>query len=209
MLLVGLTGNIASGKSEVARLLGERGATIVDADALAREAVRPGTEALRKIVERWGNDILAPDGRLDREALRRIAFSDPAELEKLNAIVHPEVTRLRDVSLEEARGRGDKMVVCVIPLLFERGLVNDFDYIVLVDAPRALRLERLAETRGLSETDSMNMIASQMPAELKRARADYVIENVGSLDDLRRDVDSLWTALTARSAGQRRVVGAS
>src|SRR4051812_22819365 len=103
MLLVGLTGNIASGKSEVARLLGERGATLIDADLLAREAVEPGTKALDKITASWGKEVLAADGTLDRGALRRIAFSDPAQLEKLNAIVHPEVTRLRDIQIEKAR----------------------------------------------------------------------------------------------------------
>ena len=209
MLLVGLTGNIASGKSEVARLLGERGATLIDADVLAREAVKPGTKALEKIVQSWGKEVLSPDGTLDRGALRRIAFSDQSELEKLNAIVHPEVTRLRDLEIEKAKSRGDKVVVCVIPLLFERNLVNDFDYVVLVDAPRALRLERLAETRGLEETDAMNMIASQMPAELKRARADYCIENVGSLSDLEKHVDRLWAALNKKASGSRRTAGVS
>lgn len=209
MLLVGLTGNIASGKSEVARLLGERGATLIDADLLAREAVKPGTAALARIVESWGKEVLAPDGSLDRGALRRIAFSDQVQLEKLNAIVHPEVTRLRDLEIGRARARGDKVVVCIIPLLFERNLVNDFDYIVLVDAPRALRLERLAEARGLEETEAMNMIASQMPAELKRARADYCMENVRSLEDLQREVDRLWAQLNERAAGSRRTAGVS
>ncbi len=209
MLLVGLTGNIASGKTEVARMLGQRGAMLIDADTLAREAVRPGTDALKLIVERWGKDVLATDGTLNREALRRIVFSDTVELEMLNSIVHPEVTRLRDLEVERARKRGDRIVICVIPLLFERGLVNDFDYLVLVDAPRALRLERLSTARGLNETDAMNMIASQMPAELKRARADYVIENVGSLDDLNRDVDRLWAALTAKTSRSARTAKVS
>jgi len=204
MLLVGLTGNIASGKSEVARLLGERGATLIDADVLAREAVRPGTQALERIVEGWGKEVLSADGSLDRGALRRIAFSDPAQLEKLNAIVHPEVTRLRDAELAQAKARGDKVVVCVIPLLFERNLASEFDYIVLVDAPRALRLERLAEARGLDEAEAMNMIAAQMPAELKRARADYSIENADSIDDLKRSVDRLWAVLNKKAAPSRR-----
>ena len=209
MLLVGLTGNIASGKSEVARLLAERGAQLIDADVLAREAVEPGTRALEKIVEIWGKEVLSPDGTLDRGALRRIAFSDQAQLEKLNAIVHPEVTRLRDTAIATAKSRGEKVVVCVIPLLFERNLVNDFDYVVLVDAPRALRLERLAEARGLEETDAMNMIASQTPAELKRARTDYCIENVGSLEELEKDVDKLWATLEKKASGSRRPAGVS
>jgi dephospho-CoA kinase len=195
MLLIGLTGNIASGKSEVARMLAERGATLIDADVLAREAVRPETQALRDIVKRWGKDILKEDGSLDRTALRQIVFADQDELDALNRIVHPGVTRLRDREIARAKERGDQIVVCVIPLLFERNLVEEFDAIVLVDAPRPLRLERMVATRGLEETDAMNMIASQMPAELKRARADFVIENNGSLDDLERDVDALWSSL--------------
>jgi len=195
MLLIGLTGNIASGKSEVARMLAERGATLIDADVLAREAVRPDTQALKDIVKRWGKDILRKDGSLDRAALRQIVFADQSELDALNRIVHPGVTRLRDREIAAAKERGDQIVVCVIPLLFERNLVEEFDAIVLVDSPRPLRLERLVSTRGLEETDAMNMIAAQMPAELKRARADFVIENTGSLDDLEHDVDALWSSL--------------
>lgn len=195
MLLIGLTGNIASGKSEVARMLAERGATLIDADVLAREAVGPETQALKDIIKRWGKDILNDDGSLDRGALRQIVFADQNELDALNRIVHPGVTRLRDREIAIARERGDQIVVCVIPLLFERNLVEEFDAIVLVDAPRPLRLERLVTTRDMEETDAMNMIAAQMPAELKRARADYCIDNSGSLDDLERDVDALWSSL--------------
>ncbi|HEY3133167.1 MAG TPA: dephospho-CoA kinase [Gemmatimonadaceae bacterium] len=202
MLLIGLTGNIASGKSEVAKMLAERGATLIDADVLAREAVRPETQALKDIVKRWGKDVLKKDGSLDRDALRQIVFADQNELDALNRIVHPGVTRLRDREIAQAKERGDQIVVCVIPLLFERNLVEEFDAIVLVDAPRPLRLERLVATRGLEETDAMNMIASQMPAELKRARADYVIENNGSLDDLERDVDALWSSLQRDASPQ-------
>src|ERR1700686_2314395 len=195
MIRIGLTGNIASGKSEVARMLGDRGATVIDADVLAREAVRPDTQALKDIVKRWGKDILKKDGSLDRAALRQIVFADQSELDALNRIVHPGVTRLRDREIARARERGDPIVVCVIPLLFERNIVDEFDAIVLVDAPRPVRLDRMVATRGMEATDAMNMIASQMPAELKRARADYVIENNGSLQDLERDVDALWSSL--------------
>ena len=195
MILIGLTGNIASGKTEVAKMLAERGATIIDADELAREAVRPETQALRDIVKRWGSDVLKQDGSLDRQALRQIVFADQSELDALNRIVHPGVTRLRDREIARAKERGDPIVVCVIPLLFERNLVDEFDAIVLVDAPRPVRLERLVTSRGLEETEAMNMIAAQMPAELKRARADHCIDNTGSLDDLERDVDALWSSL--------------
>ena len=176
-------------------MLADRGATIIDADVLAREAVRPETQALRDIVKRWGKDVLQQDGSLDREALRQIVFADRNELDALNRIVHPGVTRMRDREVALAKERGDPIVVCVIPLLFERNLVDEFDAIILVDAPRPVRLERLVTTRGMEETEAMNMIAAQMPAELKRARADHCIDNNGSLDDLERDVDALWSSL--------------
>lgn len=197
MLLVGLTGNIGSGKSTVDQLLSERGATIIDADVLARRAVEVGTPAYAAIVERWGTSILAADGSIDRAALRRIVFSEAQELEQLNAIVHPEVERMRLALVEQARQRGDRLVVCDIPLLFERRLTEGYDRIVLVDAPRPVRLERLVRERGLRETEAMDMIVAQMPAELKRARADFVIDNVGTLTQLDQRVTEVWSALLA------------
>lgn len=195
MLLVGLTGNIASGKSTVAQLLSEHGATIIDADVLARRAVERGTRAFDAIVKRWGTSVQAPDGHLDRAALRRSVFGNPKELEALNDIVHPEVERLRDKRIAEARARGDRIVICDIPLLFEKKMVDRFDRIVLVDAPRPLRLERLVQDRGLRETEAMDMIAAQMPAELKRARADFVIENASTLAALEQRVSDVWASL--------------
>jgi dephospho-CoA kinase len=195
MILIGLTGNIASGKSTVARLLSERGATIIDADVLARRVVEPGMPAFDEIVKRWGPEVVAPDGALDRDALRRLVFSQHDQLEQLNQIVHPEVVVYRDRLVDEARQRGDRLVVCDIPLLFERGLVDQFDRIVLVDAPRPIRLERLMRERGLSETDAMDMMTAQMPAELKRARADYLIENSGTVRELEERVSEVWQAL--------------
>lgn len=195
MLLVGLTGNIASGKTTVAQLLSERGATIVDADVLSRRAVEKGTQAYHAIVKRWGTSVLAPDGHLDRAALRRSVFGNPKELEALNDIVHPEVERLRAERIDEARARGDRMVICDIPLLFEKKMADRFDRIVLVDAPRPLRLERLVGDRGLRETEAMDMIAAQMPAELKRARADFVIDNGGTLAQLENQVNDIWEVL--------------
>jgi dephospho-CoA kinase len=195
MLLVGLTGNIGSGKSTVAQMLSERGATIIDADILARRAVETGTAAFDEIVRRWGADVLAPDGHLDRAALRRVVFADHDQLEELNQIVHPEVERLRARLLEQARKRGDRVVICDIPLLFERHMTDRFDRIVLVDSHRALRLERLVKERGLRETEAMDMIAAQMPAELKRAGADFVIDNDGTLTQLERRVQDVWASL--------------
>ncbi|MDQ3697844.1 MAG: dephospho-CoA kinase [Gemmatimonadota bacterium] len=200
MRLVGLTGNIASGKTTVAGILATRGATVIDSDSLARQVVRRGSPGYRAIVERWGDDVTTPDGALDRAALRERVFSDTQALEELNEIVHPEVARLRETLVAEARERGDTLVVCDIPLLFERYLTEEFDVIVLVDAPREVRLERLVHDRGLHETDAMNMIAAQMPAELKRARADIVIDNAGSMDDLKRHVDEVWSVLRSETA---------
>jgi len=195
MLLIGLTGNIASGKSTVARLLAERGATVIDSDLLARRAVELGTPAYEEIVRRWGTDVVAPDGMLDRARLREIVFDDHDSLEELNRIVHPEVNRLRERLVSEARRRGDRVVVCDIPLLFEKHLAAEFDRILLVDAPRPIRLERLVRERGLGETEAMDMIAAQMPAELKRARADFIIDNDATLSALERRVEDVWSAL--------------
>src|SRR3954452_13758305 len=195
MLVVGMTGNIGSGKSMVAQLLSERGATIIDADVLARRAVEAGTPAYEKIVERWGTSIVGPDKQLDRGALRRTVFSDAGQLEELNEIVHPEVESLRQRLLDDARQRGDRIVVCDIPLLFEKHMAPRFDRIILVDAPRPLRLERLVRDRGLRETEAMDMIAAQMPAELKRARTDFVIDNAGTLTELERRVNDIWASL--------------
>ncbi len=193
--VIALTGNIASGKSAVAEILERKGATIIDADELSREAVTPGSPALDAIVARWGRGVLSEDGTLDRAALRKTVFNNRSDLDALNEIVHPEVMRRRESEVEAARSRGDRIVVSVIPLLFERHLADDFDYIVLVDAPRDVRLERIMRDRGLEAAEAMDMIASQMPAELKRARADWVIENAGSKKDLEREVDKLWNEI--------------
>lgn len=195
MLLVGLTGNIASGKSTVAELLARRGATIIDADVLARRAVEPGSNALRAIADRWGPGVIAADGTLDRAALRRIVFERPEEREALNAIVHPEVARLRDQEVAAARARGDRVVICDIPLLFETGLADAFDHVVLVDAPPAVRLQRLVRDRALGESEAKRMLAAQMPAEPKRARADFIIENDGDRRALESRVDAVWATL--------------
>ena len=195
MLLVGLTGNIASGKSTVAQLFAGWGATLIDADVLARQAVNVGMPAYQAIVERWGEGVTSPDGPIDRRVLRQRVFSDSEQLEELNAIVHPEVQRLRDQLIDDARRRGDRIVVCDIPLLFERRLADQFDRIVLVDAPRPVRMERLVRDRGIEATEAMKMIASQMPAELKRARTDYLIDNTGTPQELETRAREVWGAL--------------
>ena len=203
MRLIGLTGNIASGKSAVADLLEDRGATIIDADVLARDAVKKGSPALEAIIYKWGKGVLDDEGNLDRAALRHKVFEDQSDLDALNEIIHPEVQRLRKKAVAAARARGDRIVVCVIPLLFERHLADDFDTILLVDAPRSLRLERIVRDRGIEEAEGMKMIAAQMPADLKRARADFVIENAGSREELEREVDRVWQEIANDSVAAR------
>jgi dephospho-CoA kinase len=195
MLVVGLTGNIGSGKSTVARLLVERGVPVIDADVLAREAVAAGSPALGAIVARWGTAMLAPDGSLDRAALRRIVFASAEQRGALEAIVHPVIKARRDGLVAAARARGDRVVVCDIPLLFETGLESAVDVVLLVDAPREARLERIVRDRGLSRAEALAMIGAQLPSDAKRARSAYVIDNDGSLDALREHVDATWRAI--------------
>lgn len=200
MLLIALTGNVASGKTEVARIFADLGATVIDADELAREAVVPGSTALQAIVARWGDRVLNTDGTLNRAALRAIVFANERDRADLNAIVHPEVRRLRDQLVREARTRGDTVVVSAIPLLYETGMEGEFDRVILVDAPEEVRRSRLVRRRGLSEAEARRMMAAQMPPADKRHRADVVIENDADLKALRRAVERVWKDLTGSSA---------
>lgn len=197
MRVIGLTGNIAAGKSAVAQRLAALGAPVLDADLLAREAVAVGSPALGAITTRFGPQVIAADGSLDRAALRSIVFADAAAREELNAIVHPEVARLRDRAVAEHRAAGTRLLVCDIPLLFEVGLEKSVDSIVLVDAPVAVRRERLVRSRGLSVAEANAMIAAQMPSEAKRARAQYIVDNTGTRAELDQKVDALWATLSA------------
>ncbi len=199
---IGLTGNIASGKSTVARQLAELGATVIDADVLAREAVEPGSAGLTAVVDHFGPGVLLPSGELDRAALRRRVFSDPQARDVLNGIVHPIVQRLRDVRYAEAATRGDRVVVSDIPLLFEVGLEHAFDGVLFVDAPPAMRRERLMRDRGLSADDADAMIAAQWPSARKRAGATWVIDNDGAREQLPSRVTAVWHAILDL-AGQR------
>ncbi len=200
MLNVALTGNIAAGKSTVVRLFREWGATIIDADQLVREAQRPGSVVLQEIAFRFGRDVILPGGELDRAALRGKVIGDEDALAALNAIVHPAVRRQRDRLLADAEARGDRIVVNDIPLLFEAADPDAFDVIVLVDAPPAVRRERIITHRALTPEDADRMIGAQAPAEAKRARSDYVIDNDADLAALERRAREVWTALERRAA---------
>lgn len=201
MLKVGLTGNVAAGKSTVADVWRQLGARVIDADELARRAVDPGTPAYHAIAAEWEDVISAPGGELDRAALRAIVFADPDARERLEQIVHPAVAALRDQLYREAGERGEALVVADIPLLFEVGLVDEFDVIVLVDAPEEIRLVRMVGDRGMDPEEARRVIASQMRAELKRARADYVIENVGSVAEVEHRAAEVWMELKRRAEG--------
>lgn len=194
-LHLALTGNIASGKSTVAALLAAHGATVIDADRLAREAVAPGTPGLAAVVDHFGPGVLAPDGTLDRATLRRRVFHDPAARQALNAIVHPAVARLREARAAEAARAGAAVIISEIPLLFEVGLEHAFDGVILVDAPAAVRLARLVRERGLPPAEAQAMIDAQWPAERKRAGATWVIDNDGPPAQLPERVAALWAAL--------------
>lgn len=199
-LHLALTGNIASGKSTVAALLAAHGATIIDADLLAREAVAPGSAGLDAVVERFGSRVLLADGTLDRAALRQIVFHNPALREALNAIVHPAVRRLRDAAVHAAEARGDRVIISDIPLLFEVGLEHAFDGVIVVDAPPAERLARMVRDRGLSAADAQAMIDAQWPSDRKRAGATWVIENDGTREGLAAQVEALWRSIAQRLA---------
>lgn len=197
MLLVGLTGGIGSGKSTVARLLEKRGAVVFDADLLAREAVEPGTPGHAAVIERFGADVLAPGGELDREALASIVFADPSARRDLEEIVHPEVRRLFAEGSEAYRD-SDRVVVFSAPLLVETGMHTAFEILVVVSATVATQIERLMRQRGMSESSIRARIEAQAPLEDKAAVADFLVDNEGTLDELESQVDRLWNDLSAR-----------
>ncbi len=194
MLRIGLTGGIASGKSLVAAELEARGAVIVDADVLAREVVEPGTPGLAAVVARFGTTVLTDEGRLDRPALGRIVFADPAARRDLEAIVHPAV-RARAAELEAAADSG-AVVVHVIPLLVETGQQDQFDLCVVVDVEPAIQRRRLRSRDQLDEAEIDARLAAQATREQRLAAADRVLDNSGSVTELRPQIDRLWTDLT-------------
>lgn len=194
MLTIALTGGIASGKSVVARRLVEHGAVLIDADALARDVVRPGTPGLARIVETFGEEVLAPDGALDRAALAEIAFGDPQRRAELNAITHPLIAeRSRELA---AAAAPDAVVVHDIPLLAEGTRdIDGFDLVVVVQAPVETRLRRMMTDRGMTREQAQQRIAAQASDADRLALADVVIENDGDLADALRQVDELWASL--------------
>jgi dephospho-CoA kinase len=199
MVRVGLTGGIASGKSAVAAELAARGAIIIDADVLAREVVEPGTPALAAIIDRFGPQVLS-DGQLDRTRLAQIVFADPLARRDLERIVHPAV-RARAADLERAAGRA-AVVVHVIPLLVETGQQGDFDLVVTVDVDHEIQIKRLIARNGYTRAEAESRIAAQASREDRRIAADVVLDNTGSVAQLREQIDALWAELSSAVARQ-------
>ena len=202
MLLVGLTGGIGSGKSTVDRLLADRGAVVVDADVLAREAVQPGSPGFDRVVERFGAEVVR-DGELDRAAIAEIVFADERARADLEGTIHPEVGRLLMQTIDRHRDTDD-VVVFDAPLLLEGGFADALDLIVVVVAPRQEQIARLVRDRGMSPEDAEARIAAQSSNEDKIARADIVIDNSGTEAELEAKVDFAWRRITDAAAAKAR-----
>jgi dephospho-CoA kinase len=198
VLRIGLTGGIGSGKSTVSRLLAERGAVLVDADRIAREVVEPGTPGLAAVVDAFGDGVLAADGSLDRPALAAIVFSDPEARARLDGIVHPLV-RSRSAELIAA-APPDAVLVNDVPLLVETGQAGSYDLVLVVEAEEEIRVARLVQ-RGLTAEDARARIEAQATDDQRRAVADVVLDNSGSLDDLTAQVHGFWTERVAPALG--------
>ncbi|MDQ4055165.1 MAG: dephospho-CoA kinase [Actinomycetota bacterium] len=192
---VGLTGGVGSGKSTVSAMLDELGAVIIDADKLAREVVAKDTPGLAAVVEEFGPDLLTPDGDLDRPAMGAIVFADEAKRRVLEGIVHPLVFE-RIIALEESAGEDD-LVVHDIPLLAESGRADTFDAVIVVDVPDEIRIERLIRDRGWTRADAESRIGAQASREDRLAVATHVIDNSGTLHELRERVTEVYKELTA------------
>jgi dephospho-CoA kinase len=193
MLRVGLTGGIGAGKSEVSQRLAAQGATVIDADAVAREVVGPGTPGLAEIVDAFGPGVLRQDGSLDRQRLGGIVFADPELRARLNSIVHPRVAA-RMSEIEQAAGTA-AIVVHDVPLIAENGLASTYDVVVVVDAPQRVQADRLVRHRGMTREQAMARIGAQASRKERLAIAGIVIDNSGSLSELDRQVGELWTEL--------------
>jgi dephospho-CoA kinase len=198
VLKIGLTGGIGSGKSEVARRLSAKGAMVIDADKIAREVVEPGTPGLARVVARFGEQVLRPDGSLDRERLGAQVFADSEKLVALNAIVHPLVGER--VAQLQGQAADDTIMVYDVPLLVENNLAPMYDVVIVVDTPDDLRIARLAEHRGMAEADAKARIAAQASREARLAAADIVIPNDGPLEELDARVEEVWQELLRRAA---------
>ncbi|HEY4402947.1 MAG TPA: dephospho-CoA kinase [Acidimicrobiia bacterium] len=208
MLLVGLTGGIGAGKSTVAELLAARGAVIIDADQVARAVVDPGQPALDKLVERFGEGILDADGRLDRGALAKLVFGDDEARRDLEAITHPAIND--EFSRRVVEAPTDAIVVLDVPLLAESEQARKRPYqtVIVVEAPRDVRLERL-EARGVDRADAEARMAAQAGDEERRKIATHVVDNARDRADLERQIDEVWADLQRRHREEQDRAGAT
>jgi dephospho-CoA kinase len=196
--VLGITGGIAAGKSSVAGIFAELGAVVVSADQLARQAVAPGSPALARLVAAFGAGIIGPSAELDRQAMAQRVFADPAARHRLNAIIHPVIAHLAEERLGELRAQAVPLVVYEAALLFEAGAAQRVDLVLAVIADPAVQQARLAQRDGLGAADIQARIAAQWPQAEKVARADFVIDNSGSLAATRRQVAALHQYLLSR-----------
>ncbi|MFN2555271.1 MAG: dephospho-CoA kinase [Nitriliruptorales bacterium] len=207
LYVVGLTGGIGSGKSTIGRMLAERGATVLEADQLAREVVEPGTEGFREVVERFGEEVVTSQGGLDRQRVATIVFDDEEARQDLNAIIHPRVHARIEARLADLEGSSelgaDGIVVVDVPLLVEAEGDRPYQSVVVVLAPEEVRIERLVRERDMDRDEVRNRMRAQASDEERLAVATHVVDNSGDLEDLERRVDALYEALSreARRAG--------
>jgi dephospho-CoA kinase len=197
MRLIGLTGGIATGKSAVDTMLAARGATVVDADALAREAVLPGEPTLERVIQRFGADVLLPDGTLDRQKLGAIVFADPKARDELERITHPRIIELSQQRIAAGLASDAPLVSVDIPLLYEGGRDSTFPGVLVVYAPPEVQIRRLRERNGLDEAAARQRLDAQLPIDEKRRRATWVIDNSGDLHATERQVDEWWAAVVS------------
>lgn len=193
---VGLTGGIASGKSTVLSHFKTCGASVIDADVVAREVVRPGTEGLKKVIDRFGTDYIREDGTLDRSKLGQLIFTDEAKRKQLNGILHPLINANIRHKMQQLEAATPAIPVVVdIPLLVENDLMRLFDRVVVVYIPEHLQIERLMARNGLTDKEAEQRIRSQMPLDDKKRVADYVIDNSGEVENTERQVEHIWVSL--------------
>ncbi len=190
MKWIGLTGGIATGKSTVSQLLRTRGVPLIDADQVVHEIQAPGAEAYQAIVDHFDKGILNNDGTINRRALGGIVFSDPTQLKALESILHPIIYQKVEEKRRDLEALGHKMAVYDVPLLYEKHLEPRFDDCVLVYAPKALQVQRMKKRDQLSDEEIEKRLSQQLSIEEKKKRADFVIENSGSLEDLEKAVDT-------------------
>ena len=197
VMLIGLTGGIGAGKSTVAKLFEERGVPIVDADAIARDVVKPGQPALVELVEYFGDGIVGAGGELNRGKLAEVAFADAESHEALNAIMHPAISAETAKRIDALRG-DHSVIVHDVPLLVEAGLAGNYDLTVLVDTPAEVRLQRLTELRGMDSEDAKKRIAAQATDEQRRAVCDVALDNSGDIEHLRAQFEEMWERFISR-----------